>query len=113
MSLHHLSRVLLASSASSGCEDGHDEGHDSHEVFNHIYHVMLFVAILWVAGKLFAKIGMPALVGEIVFGIICGPHILNLPGDDGCAFLIVIGEIGLVMLVVEAGMEYSRLSIDD
>merc|ERR1719203_2002683 len=48
---------------------------------------------------------MPALVGEIVFGIILGPHVLNLAGDHGSAFLIVIGEIGLVMLVVEAGVD--------
>merc|ERR1712038_1972463 len=47
--------------------------------------------------------GMPGLVGEIIFGIILGPHLLNLAGDEGSEFLIVIGEIGLVMLVVEAG----------
>ncbi len=29
----------------------------------------------------------------------------NLSGDEGCEFLIVIGEIGLVMLVVEAGID--------
>merc|ERR1719464_1847031 len=45
------------------------------------------------------------LVGEIVFGIILGPHLLNLAGDEGSEFLIVIGEIGLVMLVVEAGID--------
>merc|ERR1719216_727401 len=66
---------------------------------------MLFIAALWFAGKLFGKFGMPALVGEIVFGIILGPHVLNLAGDHGSAFLVVIGEIGLVMLVVEAGVD--------
>merc|ERR1712038_1748912 len=49
--------------------------------------------------------GMPGLVGEIIFGIILGPHLLNLAGDEGSEFLIVIGEIGLVMLVVEAGID--------
>merc|ERR1740116_528457 len=66
---------------------------------------MLFIAALWFAGKLFSKFGMPELVGEIVFGIILGPHVLNLAGDHGSHFLIVIGEIGLVMLVVEAGVD--------
>merc|ERR1719266_316289 len=66
---------------------------------------MLFIAALWFAGKMFSKFGMPELVGEIVFGIILGPHLLNLPGDEGCDFLIVIGEIGLVMFVVEAGID--------
>merc|ERR1719361_1241648 len=55
---------------------------------------MLFIAALWFAGKLFG-----------MFGIILGPHVLNLAGDHGSAFLIVIGEIGLVMLVVEAGVD--------
>merc|ERR550539_611636 len=66
---------------------------------------MLFIAALWFAGKLFGKFGMPELVGEIVFGIILGPHVLNLAGDHGSEMLIVIGEIGLVMLVVEAGVD--------
>merc|ERR1719464_2472777 len=66
---------------------------------------MLFIASPWFAGKLFSKFGMPELVGEIVFGIILGPHVLNLAGDHGSEMLIVIGEIGLVMLVVEAGVD--------
>merc|ERR1719266_222202 len=66
---------------------------------------MLFIAALWFAGKMFSKFGMPELVGEIVFGIILGPHVLNLAGDHGSEMLIVIGEIGLVMLVVEAGID--------
>jgi len=105
MSLQHLTRTLLSSSSSSGCEGEDDSHHDTDEAFNHVYYVMLFVAVLFFAGKMFAKIGMPALVGEIVFGIVLGPHLLNLPGDEGCDFLIVIGEIGLVMLVVEAGID--------
>jgi len=123
MSFTGLSRVLLSSSGgddhgddgSSSCGydpyaalvdgAGHDDAHDSHDAFDHIYHTMAFVAILWFAGKAAMKLGMPALVGEIVFGIILGPHLINLPGDEGSDFLIVIGEIGLVMLVVEAGID--------
>jgi len=120
MSFSGLSRALLSSSThdeddSSSCgydpyaalvdSAGHDESHDSHDAFDHIYHTMAFVAILWFAGKAAVKLGMPALVGEIVFGIILGPHLINLPGDEGSDFLIVIGEIGLVMLVVEAGID--------
>jgi len=101
--LMHLSRLLLSAS-SSGCDDSHDS-HSTDETFNHIYYVMVYVAALWIAGKLATKLAMPALVGEIVFGIILGPHLVNLAGDEGSEFLIVIGEIGLVMLVVEAGID--------
>eukprot|EP01083_Nonionella_stella_P067753 179429_1 len=79
--------------------------HDADGAFNHLYFVMLFIASLWFAGKAVIHLGMPALVGEIIFGIILGPHVLNLAGDEGSEFLIVIGEIGLVMLVVEAGID--------
>ena len=105
MVLMHLSRLLLSSS-SSGCDgDSDHDGHSTDETFNHIYYVMVYMAALWIAGKLATKLAMPALVGEIVFGIILGPHLLNLAGDEGSEFLIVIGEIGLVMLVVEAGID--------
>jgi Kef-type K+ transport system membrane component KefB len=122
MSFSGLSRVLLSSGGDTHDDDSstscgydpyaalvssasHDDSHSSHDAFDHLYHTMAFVAILWFAGKLAVKFGMPALVGEIVFGIILGPHLVNLPGDEGSDFLIVIGEIGLVMLVVEAGID--------
>jgi Kef-type K+ transport system membrane component KefB len=92
------------SESGHAANSGHEEG--GHEdAFNHIYFVMLFIATLWVAGKLAIRLGMPALVGEIIFGIILGPYLLNLPGSEGSHFLIVIGEIGLIMLVVEAGID--------
>ena len=66
---------------------------------------MLFMACLWFVGKLFARCGLPSLVGEIVVGIILGPNLLNfVPYSDA---LIVIGEIGLVLLVLEAGIDVS------
>jgi len=114
MALSRLSRMLLSGGDTSDIGCGGDpyailteevSHHDSDEAFIHVYYVMLFIASLWFAGKLFMKFGMPALVGEIVFGIIMGPHLLNLAGDHGSEFLIVIGEIGLVMLVVEAGID--------
>ncbi len=32
----------------------------------------VFIAALWVSGKLAAKIALPALVGEIIVGILLG-----------------------------------------
>eukprot|EP00484_Ammonia_sp_Unknown_P000784 CAMPEP_0197021680 /NCGR_PEP_ID=MMETSP1384-20130603/2627_1 /TAXON_ID=29189 /ORGANISM="Ammonia sp." /LENGTH=1130 /DNA_ID=CAMNT_0042449567 /DNA_START=117 /DNA_END=3509 /DNA_ORIENTATION=- len=84
---------------------GHTEDHDIEEAFQHIYFVMLFMACLWFVGKFFSRIGLPSLVGEILCGIILGPNLLNLvPYSDA---LIVIGEIGLVLLVLEAGIDVS------
>ena len=84
---------------------GHTEDHDIEEAFQHIYYVMLFVSALWFIGKIFARLGLPSLVGEIIVGIIMGPNLLNfVPYSDA---LVVIGEIGLVLLVLEAGIDVS------
>ena len=84
---------------------GSSSGGDPHAAFLHIYYIMSFIASLWFVGKAFQKIGMPALVGEIVTGIVLGPNLLNIAGESGSEFLILIGEIGLIMLVVEAGID--------
>ena len=120
-SILHQSRILLSdtnsddhATTSHGADthsddthscDGHTEDHDLEEAFEHIYFVMLFLACLWFVGKLFARCGLPSLVGEIVVGIILGPNLLGfVPYSDA---LIVIGEIGLVLLVLEAGIDVS------
>jgi len=66
------------------------------------YAFLLFTAALWISGKLFARLGMPALVGEILVGILAGPHAKNLvPETDA---LILQGEFALVLLMIEAGL---------
>lgn len=79
--------------------------HDDSDAFSHIYYLMIFVALLWIVGKIFCRLGMPALVGEIIIGIALGPNALDLVGEHGSDFMIVIGEIGLILLVVEAGID--------
>ena len=62
--------------------------------FRRLYAFLLFTAALWISGKLFARLGMPALVGEILVGILAGPHAKNLvPETDA---LILQGELALV-----------------
>lgn len=72
------------------------------EDFQRLYAFLLFTAALWISGKLFARLGMPALVGEIAVGILAGPHAENLvPETDA---LILQGELALVLLMIEAGL---------
>ena len=59
--------------------------------------------IFWIVGKMAERIGLPSLVGEILAGIAVGPHGLNIaPKPDA---LILVGEFGLVLMVLEAGIE--------
>ena len=71
-------------------------------------HVLLDILVVLVAAKLAAelaeRIGVPAVVGEIVAGIIIGPSVLGLVGgsDD---VLRTLGEIGVILLLLEVGLE--------
>ena len=62
--------------------------------FRRLYAFLLFTTALWISGKLFARLGMPALVGEILVGILAGPHVENwVPETDA---LILQGDLALV-----------------
>jgi len=97
--------LLAADTHSEGDACSGHETHDLEESFQHIYFAMLFMACLWFVGKGCARLGLPALVGEIIVGIILGPEFMNfVPYSDA---FVVIGEIGLVLLVLEAGIDVS------
>ena len=73
--------------------------------------LLLDLLIVFAAAKLAAelaeRIGVPAVLGEIVAGIVVGPSVLGLvavSGDRGVS-LAVIAEIGVLLLLVQVGME--------
>jgi Kef-type K+ transport system membrane component KefB len=54
-------------------------------------------------GRLAALLGMPTLVGEIITGFLLGPPLANfVPFPEA---MVLIGQIGLIGLLVEAGIE--------
>lgn len=80
--------------------------------------VLLDIAIVVVAarlmGRLFRRLRQPAVVGEIVAGIVLGPSLLGLlPGDldtvlfptDVRPYLTVIAQLGLVLFMFVVGLE--------
>lgn len=73
------------------CEVDHFSEADE---FRRLYSFLLFTAALWISGKLFARLGMPALVGEIAVGILAGPHAQNLVPETNA--LKLQGELALV-----------------
>ena len=75
------------------------------------YSFLLFLAIIMVSTKILGlftrKIHMPAVVGALVAGVILGPSCLNLitlTGDTG-VFLEQMAEIGVILLMFNAGLE--------
>ena len=55
-----------------------------------------------VMGELFERIRQPAVVGEIMAGILLGPYILNMIGPSH--FYIVLAEIGVIILLFNVGL---------
>lgn len=75
------------------------------------YSFLLFLAIIMISTKILGlftrKIHMPAVVGALVAGVILGPSCLNLitlTGDTGI-FLEQMAEIGVILLMFNAGLE--------
>jgi Kef-type K+ transport system membrane component KefB len=70
--------------------------------------VLFDILVVLVAAKLAAEIaervGVPAVVGEIVAGILIGPSLLNLVGESDDV-LRTLGEIGVILLLLEVGLE--------
>ena len=71
--------------------------------FDELYSLLLLLLAFWMAGKLSAKLRLPSLVGEIGLGLIAGPNALNIaPKPDS---LMMFGEVGLLLLFLEAGID--------
>lgn len=60
-----------------------------------------------VGAELFARLGQPVLVGEILAGVVIGPSVLGLVDPD--ELLAVFAEIGVILLLFYVGLE-TRLS---
>lgn len=78
-----------------------------------LYLIMLFFLVLYLVGDCFCsrvlKI-VPSLVGYILVGIAFGPEgfdLLSIGGGSSCAVetFVVLGNLGLVLLIVQAGLE--------
>jgi Na+:H+ antiporter len=74
--------------------------------------VDLFVlfAAAKVLGELFEHFGQPAVVGELLAGLLVGPHVLGWAGTHETEVLEVVAELGVIILLFTVGLE---TSIDD
>ena len=70
--------------------------------------MLLDLAVILVAAKLAAelceRVNVPAVVGEIVVGILIGPSLLGwIPADSEP--IVALAELGVLLLLVQVGME--------
>src|SRR6266540_5566356 len=79
-----------------------------------IAHVLRDILVVLVAAKVAAelaeRIGVPAVVAEIVAGILVGPSLLGLVGEAD-EVLRTLGEIGVILLLLEVGLEMDLVEL--
>lgn len=78
------------------------------DVFVELYRSMVFLLALYMSGDIFCgkliKI-VPPLVGQIGMGIMLGPHGLDWLGIHTTRCWPLLGELGLVLMLCQAGLE--------
>lgn len=70
--------------------------------------LLLLLVTARIFGELFERFRQPAMIGEIIAGIILGPTLLNLIHRNES--IVVISELGVFLMVIIAGLE---INIDD
>ena len=68
--------------------------------------ILVILAFSRIVGELFERITIPAVIGEVLVGIILGPMVLNWASPDIGEFRILV-DIGLFFLVFTSGLEFS------
>jgi Kef-type K+ transport system membrane component KefB len=67
---------------------------------------VVFVAAK-VAGEVLERLGQPAVVGELIAGVIVGPSVLGWVPLDGAQgeVMLVLAELGVIVLLFQVGLE--------
>jgi Na+:H+ antiporter len=62
-----------------------------------------------VSGSISVKLGMPSVLGVIIAGLVAGPAVLGVVGQN--TFVANLGEVGVVLLMFLAGLETDPVGI--
>ena len=74
------------------------------ESFNlNILNLLAVLIAAWVGGNISRRLGYPAILGELIIGIILGPAILGWL--EFTETISVLAEVGIILLMVYIGME--------
>ena len=68
-----------------------------------IVSLLLIMCVAWILGTLFTRFGLPAMLGELLAGVILGPPILGLVSPT--APLELLAELGIFFGMFHTGIE--------
>mmetsp|Transcript_21173 Transcript_21173/g.28166 ORF Transcript_21173/g.28166 Transcript_21173/m.28166 type:complete len:1051 (-) Transcript_21173:3288-6440(-) len=105
------SRVLIDTNDTHdtvNTNEASDEEDLSHELsievtYEDTYDVLVFLGVVYILGEVAFRLGIPSLVGQIIAGFLLGPPLANyVPFPEA---MVLVGDLGLILLLVEAGIE--------
>ncbi len=73
---------------------------DTHNTF---YVLLILIAAIWTAGRIFSYFRIPTVLGEIIAGIIIGPAMLGLIPES--EVVTVLGELGVFFIMFHSGLD--------
>ena len=68
-----------------------------------LLNLLLVLLAAWVAGSAVARMGYPAIFGELLAGIVLGPPLLGLLESSDT--LAILAELGVLLMMLYIGME--------
>lgn len=105
-----MSSPMRILEAAAGGDHGNSFG--VHIAYEDLWYGIVYLAAIWTFGYLSEKLlFMPALVGQIFAGILCGPELLGIISPPYDQAYVLLGEIGLVLLVIEAGVDIDVMTL--
>ncbi|MBW3663656.1 MAG: cation:proton antiporter [Actinobacteria bacterium] len=74
----------------------------AHGAFS-VGNLLAVLVAAWAAGRLAVHVGYPAILGELIVGILLGPPLLGLL--DSSDALTIIGDLGVILMMLYIGTE--------
>lgn len=68
-----------------------------------LLNLLLVLLAAWLAGNLASRFSYPAVLGELLAGIVLGPPLLGVL--EGSAAIAVLAEVGVLLMMLYIGME--------
>ncbi|MDB4444454.1 cation:proton antiporter, partial [bacterium] len=68
-----------------------------------IVNLLLILTVAWILGSIFSRFGLPAMLGELLAGVILGPPLLGLVAYSPA--IEMLAELGIFFVMFHTGME--------
>lgn len=59
----------------------------------------------WLLGRLIAPLGLPKMMGFLLFGVLCGPQVLGVVSADEMKYLVLVNDLAIALIALLAGAE--------